>query len=148
MDPLNIIYDYPSWISSTNRDLQNYHFTLLAVIFSTPLSLVNKLEAMYWRGVNKSHWFIQKSHDSIWTLGQFIYSHSNEQSMRWYTLHFINLVLEFHIYENFTKLLMSSSQLSTSPIGPIQNHTVSPNSDFLKWEYVSYEMTCLILGFW
>ena len=90
-DPLNIICVYPSWISSASRDLQNYHFTLLAVISSTPLSLVNKLETMYWRGANKSHCFIQKSQDSIWTLASsFIHTPRNKA---WGDIHCISAIL-------------------------------------------------------
>ena len=86
--PLNIIYVYPSWISSASRNLHNYHFTLLVVISSTPLSLVNKLETMYWRGANKSHWFIQKSRDSIWTLvSSFIHIPRNKA---WRDIHCIS----------------------------------------------------------
>ena len=102
VDPLHIFYVYPSWILSANRDIQNYHFTLLVVISSTPLSLVNKLETKYWRGANNSYCFNLDT-------GQFIYSHSKEQSIKWYTLHFNNLVHAIHIYEIFTKLFMTSS---------------------------------------
>ena len=89
VDPLNnIIYVYPSWISSASRDLRNYRFTLLAVITSTHLSLVNK---MSWRWANKSHWFIQKSHDSIWTLASsFIHIPRNKA---WGDIHCISAIL-------------------------------------------------------
>ena len=78
-------------MSSASRDLLNYHFTLLAVISSTPLSLVNKLETMYWRGANKSHCFIQKSQDSIWTLASsFIHTPRNKA---WGDIHCISAIL-------------------------------------------------------